>query len=112
METSQNIKIVSVKPGVIATPLWSKSIEENKQTIENCEKYPNETKYLIKNAKENEQNGLNVQKVVEKIAKIDRMKNPKPSYNIGFDSICAEIVSKLPQSILNKIIKLKLKKLR
>ena len=111
LETSQNIKIVSVKPGVIATPLWSKSIEENTKTIQECKGYQTETAYLVQNAKDNEKNGLKVSKVVEKIAKIDRLKNPKPSYCVGIDSVIASFVSLLPQSLLNKLIKFRLKHL-
>ncbi|MCD8377404.1 MAG: SDR family NAD(P)-dependent oxidoreductase [Candidatus Gastranaerophilales bacterium] len=112
IELKQNISIISVKPGVIATPLWSKSIEENYETIKNCKNYLKETDYLQKNALKNEINGLNVNKVVEKIVEIDNLNNPKPSYCIGCDAVFTSIISKLPQSILNKIIKFKLKKLR
>lgn len=111
LETKQNIKIVSVKPGAIATPLWSKSIEENKNTIDSCKNYDKETEYLKKNALKNEKQGLSVNKVVEKIIKIDNMKNPKPSYCVGNDAVFTSIISKLPQCVLNKLIKLKLKRL-
>ncbi|MCM1265476.1 MAG: SDR family NAD(P)-dependent oxidoreductase [Candidatus Gastranaerophilales bacterium] len=111
LETKQNIKVVSVKPGAIATPLWSKSIEENTETIENCTNYDKETAYLKKNALKNELHGLSVSKVVEKIVKIDKMDNPKPSYCVGNDAVFTSIISKLPQCLLNKLIKLKLKRL-
>lgn len=111
IESKQNIKVISVKPGVIATPLWSKSIEENKQTIDNCKNYSRETKYLKDNAMKNEKQGLSVQKVVDKISKIDSMKNPKPSYCIGSDAIFTSIIAKLPQSVLNCLIKIKLKRI-
>ena len=48
---------------------------------------------------------------VEKIVKIDSMKNPKPSYCVGNDAVFTSIISKLPQCVLNKLIKLKLKRL-
>ena len=60
----------------------------------------------------NEQNGLSVNKVLEKVVKIDKMKNPKPSYCVGFDSVVTSFVSKLPQVILNKIIKYKVNRLK
>ena len=112
LENKRNIKVVSIKPGVIATPLWSKSIKENEQTIENCKDYKNETNYLKNNAFKNEENGLSPDKVVQVIAKADRLKNPKPSYCVGFDAKMAELVSKLPQSVLNKIIKFKVNRLK
>ena len=32
LENKHNIRVISIKPGVIATPLWSKSIRENEKT--------------------------------------------------------------------------------
>ena len=112
LENKRKIKVVSVKPGVIATPLWSKSIKENEQTIENSVDYMNESNYLKKNALKNEENGLSVNKVVQKIVRIDKMKNPKPSYCVGFDAVVTSIISKLPQVKLNKIIKYKVNRLK
>ena len=112
LENKKNIKVVSVKPGVIATPLWSKSIKENSQTIENSRDYKNESKYLKYNALKNEKEGLSVDKVVQKIVKIDKMETPKPSYCVGLDAVAASFVAKLPQTILNNIIKSKVKRLK
>jgi NAD(P)-dependent dehydrogenase (short-subunit alcohol dehydrogenase family) len=39
LETGNKIKVVSVKPGVIATPLWQKSIEINKDSISGDKSY-------------------------------------------------------------------------
>lgn len=112
LETKRDIKVVSIKPGVIATPLWTKSLDENKATIEKCSNgFKNEISYMENNARKNEKNGLSVDIVVKKIAKIDSMENPRPSYCIGIDAVATSIVSKLPQCVLNKIIKLKLKKI-
>lgn len=110
LEFSRNIKIISVKPGVIATPLWEKSIESNKNEIENCsDNYKDLMEFIVKGAKTNGTKGLNVQKVVNLILKIDKMKNPKPSYTVGFDAKFAEIFSRTPFCFQNKIIKLGLK---
>lgn len=106
MSLESDIKVVSVKPGVIATPLWEKSITLNRDAIETSKNYEKEMKYMVANAQNNGQNGLSVDKVVDKIIKIDKMTNPKPSYTVGFDAKFAEIVSKLPFSIQNKLIKL------
>lgn len=111
LETKQNIKVVSLKLGVVATPIWSKSIEENRQTIEKCKNYSKETAYLISNAKKNELKGLSTNKVTKIVASIDKAEHPKPVYNIGFDSIITSFVSHLPQPMLNEIIKFRLKRL-
>ena len=100
------LKVVSIKPGVIATPLWDKSIENNKESFENCEKFEKEMKFMVSNAHKNGVSGLNVEKVVNKIIKIDSMKNPKTSYTIGFDAKMAEIFSRLPFDLQYKIVKL------
>ena len=110
MALESNLKVVSIKPGVIATPLWDKSIELNKDAIENCKDYDKEMKYMVENAHKNGQKGLSVDKVIEKILKVDSMKNPKPSYTVGIDAKMAELISKLPFDIQNKLIKLGMKK--
>ena len=105
LETKKNIKIISVKPGVISTPLWEKSIQENSKHFNISQGYEKEMQFLIANAKKNSTKGLNVEKVVNKIIQIDNTKNPKLSYNIGFDAICVSILSKLPQKYVNYGIK-------
>ncbi|MBQ7126201.1 SDR family NAD(P)-dependent oxidoreductase [bacterium] len=109
LETKQNVKVISIKPGVIATPLWNKSIDENLKYIQNCDGYEKEMEYLIKNAKRHTDDGLNVDKVVDLILKIEKNPNPKLSYLIGRDAIFASYFAKLPQKILNKLIKFGLK---
>lgn len=105
MSVESGLKVVSIKPGVIATPLWDKSVELNKDAINNCTGYDKEMKYMVANAHKNGKEGLSVDKVVSLILKVDKMDNPKPSYAVGFDAKVAEIVSKLPQGIINKLIK-------
>lgn len=105
MSLESDLKVVSIKPGVIATPLWDKSIELNKDAINGCQGYDKEMKYMVENAHKNGQKGLSVDKVVEKILKVDAMPNPKPSYTVGFDAKVAELVSKLPFCLQNKLIK-------
>ena len=39
LECGANIKVISIKPGVIKTPLWDKSIEINKDVLDNDQKY-------------------------------------------------------------------------
>lgn len=105
IENKKNIRVVSVKPGVITTPLWEKSIEENSKYFERFGEYSKEMQYVLENAKKNETNGLSVDKVVKVILNADRAKNPKLSYTVGGDAFAAHLVSKLPQCIINKLIK-------
>ena len=110
IESNHKIKVISVKPGVIATPLWEKSIECNKDCIKNDNAYKREMTYMVQNALKNGSNGLPVENVVKLIRKIDTLDNPKSSYTIGFDAKCAEIISKLPQDTINWLIELGLKR--
>lgn len=109
MNIESDIEVVSIKPGVIATPLWTKSIELNKNAIENCKEYDKEMKFMVKNAQQNSVKGLSVDKVVAVILKADKAKHPKLSYTVGSDAKMAELISKLPQGVLNKIIKIGIK---
>lgn len=109
VENKKNIKVVSIKPGVIATPLWGKSVDENSKYLNNCAGYEREMEFLIKNAAKNQSSGLSVEKVVNTILKADRAKHPKLSYTVGLDAFCASFVAKLPQSVVNCIIKQGLK---
>lgn len=105
VETRKNIQIISVKPGVIATPLWEKSVKENANCINSSTAYEKEMNFLAENAIKNQTRGLNVKKVVDLIVKIDAAKCLKPSYTIGYDAKLGEIFSKLPQGIVNKLIR-------
>lgn len=109
MSIESGLKVVSIKPGVIATPLWQKSIEENNASIKDCKGYEKQMEYMVANALKNGKKGLSVDKVVDLIVKVDAMKNPKPSYTVGCDAKIAELISKLPFDVINKIIKLGMK---
>ena len=109
IENKRNIKIVSIKPGVIATPLWGKSIDENSKYLKDCIGYEEEMTFVMNNARKNETKGLNVKKVVNTILKADKSKNPKLSYTVGHDAFCAHLISKLPQKLINKLVKFGLK---
>ena len=109
MALESGIQIISIKPGVIGTPLWEKSIELNKEATENCEGYEKEMKYLVSNAQRNAHRGLKAEEVADFIIKVDGLKNPKTSYTIGFDAKIAELFAKLPFELQNKIIKLGMK---
>ena len=109
IENKKNIKVVSIKPGVIATPLWGKSIAENSKFFDNYGDYSSEMKYIISNAQKNAKTGLPPKRVVDAILKADKAKNPKLSYTVGFDAFIASLLSNFPQCILNNIIKLGIK---
>lgn len=109
LENHRNIKVISVKPGVIATPIWEKSVEANTKTLEPCKEYEKELDYVKNNALKNSYMGLPVSKVADLILKICKAKNPKSSYTIGADAKFAQIMSLLPQDLINKIIKFGMK---
>jgi short-subunit dehydrogenase len=105
IENKKNIKVVSIKPGVIATPLWGKSIDENSKYFDNYGEYSQEMQYVIANARKNSTKGLSAEKVVDVILKADRLKNPKLSYIVGRDAFMANLISKLPQGVINSLVK-------
>lgn len=105
IECGENIKVISIKPGVVQTPLWEKSIAGNSDSLNGSEKYQKESEMLKKNAKKNMNKGLTAQEVADFIVKVEGLEKPKPSYTIGKDAKGAEILSHLPQSWINWIIK-------
>jgi len=110
IESNHKFKVVSVKPGVIATPLWEKSIQQNQDCIKNDKTYEKEMKFMERNARNNATKGLPVERVVKLIHNIAYLDKPKSSYTVGFDAKVAEIVSKLPQDLINSLVELGLKK--
>lgn len=108
IENKRNIKVVSIKPGVISTPLWSKSIKENEAVLNSCYGYTEEMRCVVKNAKQNEMSGLSVDQVVKIVLKADKAKYPKHSYTVGIDAFCAQFFAYLPMSIKNFLIKYQL----
>ena len=105
MECGKDIRVISIKPGVIKTPLWAKSIETNRGALGENKKYEKEFDFLMKNAAKNKDRGLDAQKLVNFIVKIEGLKNPKPSYTVGLDAKFAEVFSHLPQSWINFVVK-------
>lgn len=110
LESNHKVKVISVKPGVIATPLWEKSVELNQDSIANDKSYEKEMVYMAKNAMKNSKEGLPVVRVVDVINEIVNSKNPKSSYTIGADAKVAELVSRLPQDWINYLIEAGMKK--
>lgn len=110
VECGNDIKVISVKPGVIKTPFWEKSIEGNKDSLGDNQKYEKEFEFLIKNAQKNQNRGLDAQKVSDLVLNIAHMEKPKASYTIGADAKFAEFLSHLPQCWINKLVRFGLKK--
>jgi NAD(P)-dependent dehydrogenase (short-subunit alcohol dehydrogenase family) len=110
IEANHKFKVISVKPGVIATPLWEKSVEINQDCIEKDKAYEKEMKFMAKNAMRNASSGLPVSAVVKLIKDIANLDKPKSSYTIGIDAKFAEFASKLPQDWVNFLIELGMKK--
>lgn len=109
LENHKNIRVISVKPGVIATPIWEKSVNSNLEYLENCDGYEKELEFVKNNALKNTKKGLPVSRVADLILKVDALRNPKSSYTVGKDAKFAQILSLLPQGAVNKIIKFGMK---
>lgn len=109
IENHKDIKVVSIKPGVIATPLWTKSVSKNEKLLSNCIGYEKEMEFMKLNALKNSEKGLDVSKVANLVYKVANMKNPRASYTIGFDAKFAQILSLFPQDIINNLVKLGMK---
>ena len=109
IENHKNIQVVSIKPGVISTPLWQKSVDKNEKTLTDCVGYEKEMQFMKSNALKNTNKGLSVDKVAKFIYNVARKRCPKPSYTVGKDAKFAQILSYLPQDIVNKLVKLGMK---
>ena len=116
LENKDNIKVISVKPSSIKTPIWKKSAIKAKETLAdfsdvNKQKYEEVMLALEKNAINNSIYGIEPRKVTDIIIKIIKSKHPKISYDVGVQAHVASFFSKLPQCIVNAIVKLKLRNL-
>ncbi len=103
IETGTKVKIISVKPGVIATPLWQKAVDENRENL-GAGKYKVVADFLIANAMKNSSDGLNPVVVAKKVLQIANCEKPKNSYVIGFDAKGVQLLSKLPQKFIDVIV--------
>ena len=109
VENHKNIKVISIKPGVISTPIWEKSVESNLKGVSDFGDYEDELNFVKNNALRNTNKGLSVQKAAEFIKSVALKKNPKASYTLGKDAKAAHILSYLPQDVINKVVKFGLK---
>jgi NAD(P)-dependent dehydrogenase (short-subunit alcohol dehydrogenase family) len=109
IENHKNIRVISIKPGIIATPIWKKSVNANEKLLNDCTGYEKEMEFMKTNALKNTNKGLNVSDVANFIKKVAYLKNPKSSYTLGKDAKFAQILSYLPQDIINSLVKFGLK---
>ncbi len=114
IENKDNIKVISIKPASIKTPIWNKSAKRARDYFDGIneavrQKYEKDLLILEKNALENNTKGLEVYTVVDTVVKAINAKNPKASYNVGFDATLAQWVSKFPIELSNRLIKGRLK---
>ena len=105
IENHKNIQVVSVKPGVIATPIWQKSVDSNEKEINDCGDYQQEMEFMKKNALKNTGKGLDVAKAARFIKKISLKKKVKTTYTLGADAKFAQLMSYLPQDMINFWVK-------
>lgn len=113
LENKNKIKVISIKPAAIKTPIWEKSVKKGEEAFlqikpSDRNKYQKEFEYIKKQALDSGKKGIDTYKAVEKIIEVIYSKNPKSSYNIGANAVFADILSKLPQDFLNALIKIKL----
>ena len=110
IESKGAIKVISIKPGVVKTPLWEKSLELNIDALGDNQKYEKEAAFMVENAKKCAKTGLDAKKVVDLVVKVNEIEKPKPSYTIGLDAKAAEILSHFPQKFINFVVKKMLEK--
>lgn len=109
--TENNIKVVSIKPGVMRTPIWDKTIKHSFDFIPDKakEKYKNELNFLERNTYNNNLTGESPKLVAKAVLKAIKAKNPKPSYKVGADAKFILALAKLPERFVNFVIKKSLK---
>lgn len=114
LENKNKIKVISIKPASIRTPIWEKSVEKARTNLNDLnktrfDKYTKDLIALEKHALDNNVKGLSVNVVTKCIYKVIKTKNPKSSYNVGFQSHIADFISRLPLELVNFLIRLKIK---
>lgn len=114
LENKDKIKVISIKPASIRTPIWDKSVEKTRDNFKelNTKSYKKYEKDLIaleKHALQNNVKGLSVDKVTKCIYKVIKSKNPKCSYNVGFSACLADFFSRLPIGLVNSLIRFKMR---
>ena len=117
LENKDKIKVISIKPSSIKTPIWNKSVKSAREYFESLNdearnKYFKELNYMQKKALENNEKALEIYVVVDKIIKVVKAKNPKPTYNVGAQAFWANFISRFTLNFCNKIIRAGLRKIK
>lgn len=104
------IKIVSIKPGPIKTPIWDKSIKNSEDYHKYLphtalNKYKNEMDILLNQASTNAQTAIGAHKVADLTLKVLKSKNPKLSYTLSFKDSLLMLLAKLPVGFINWIVR-------
>lgn len=105
---NKNIKIVSIKPSIIKTPLWEKSFKIAEDNFNECseeikQKYQPMIDKFLTYIKASVPKGLEAEAVANVVLKAMKAKNPKWSYNVGIGSQLGMFLGKLPTNIKAKI---------
>lgn len=109
MENHKKIKVISIKPGVIVTPIWEKAVESNLKAVTEFGDYQDEMNFIKNNALKHTDKGLRVETAAKFIKGVAQKKNPSCSYTIGADAKFAQIMSYLPQDLIVKLVRFGLK---
>ncbi len=112
---NNEIKVISIKPGTIKTPIWNKSLKNNFEYLKDLpegqvDKYRKELNLIEKNAITNSESGESPINVAKVVLKALTSKNPRASYTVGKDAFWVVLFAKMPQGFVNFIVKKFLKK--
>ncbi len=105
---NKDIKIVSIKPSIIKTPLWEKSFKIAEDNFNECskevrKKYQPMIDKFLAYIKGQVPKGLEADTVAEVVLKAMKSRNPKWSYNVGIGAQIGMFLGKLPTNIKAKI---------
>lgn len=107
---NSDIKVVSIKPGPIKTPIWDKSIKNAEDyhkylPQEALNKYRKEINIVLKKAEINAKTAVGAHKVAELVLKILKSKKTKLSYTLSFKDSLLMLFAKLPLKFVNYIVR-------
>lgn len=105
-----DIKVVSIKPGPIKTPIWDKSIKNSEDYHKYLppsalNKYKKEMNILLNQATTNAQTAAGAHKVANLTLKILKSKNPKLSYTLTLKDSLLMLCAKLPLGFINFVVR-------
>lgn len=107
---SQQIKVVSINPGAIKTPIWDKGISQTEINRDNIPEgikpfYEDSMESLKGLVEENVANGASVDEVVSAVDKALFDDHPKTRYYVGKGiGFQAKLASFLPDKLMDKLV--------